>query len=513
MMNSTLQANRTDPVLFRPEAVFVAAAVTLLVGLLLPVHANLLDILWVCAFCLAGAAILICTAAKSSVDLIGFVPILSVLTLLRIALGAVTARKIIAHDATGMLTSSLGKALTASWPLGAVLTELVLAVVLVILIFAACQRMSIASNNYLQQILPLKQIGVETDLRMGVVNEANAKMLAGRITTERRFFSGMNGVSLLMRGEAAISIFILLGCLVTLASGNSFETISQEGLLGPVMAFGVFSLVPAVIVAVACGGLMSKETLALRPENDDQLAVKTKKITIISKETGDAEEIELLNPDFVDHAGVDDRIVEFEPPRQAEAAAAAAAPPPQPDTTDKTPGFPSCSTPGEYYKKLGQLIGAIKSRPRVAVLTSENTHSLPVTVAVNIAIGLAQQKQKVLLVDTDTARNALAQVFELDPALMRKKIQSSCLENLSACSVPMEKIELLLRKNKKMLSGFDTLLVYAPAAEQMRLSEGTETSSIGPILFFGDSTDEKQRKMAASRNRTHLIPSIQSILK
>ena len=510
-MNSTLQANRTDPVLFRPEAVFVAAAVTLLVGLLLPVHANLLDILWVCAFCLAGAAILICTAAKSSVDLIGFVPILSVLTLLRIALGAVTARKIIAHDATGMLTSSLGKALTASWPLGAVLTELVLAVVLVILIFAACQRMSIASNNYLQQILPLKQIGVETDLRMGVVNEANAKMLAGRITTERRFFSGMNGVSLLMRGEAAISIFILLGCLVTLASGNSFETISQEGLLGPVMAFGIFSLVPAVIVAVACGGLMSKETLALRPENDDQLAVKTKKITIISKETGDAEEIELLNPDFVDHAGVDDRIVEFEPPRPAETAAAIA--PPQPDAADKTPGFPSCSTPGEYYKKLGQLIGAIKSRPRVAVLTSENTHSLPVTVAVNIAIGLAQQKQKVLLVDTDTARNALAQVFELDPALMRKKIQSSCLENLSACSVPMEKIELLLRKNKKMLSGFDTLLVYAPAAEQMRLSEGTETSAIGPILFFGDCTDEKQRKMAASRNRIHLIPSIQSILK
>ena len=64
-----------------------------------------------------------------------------------------------------------------------------------------------------------------------------------------------------------------------------------------------------------------------------------------------------------------------------------------------------------------------------------------------------------------------------------------------------------------MLSGFDTLLVYAPAAVQMRFSEGTETSSIGPILFFGDSTDEKQRKMAASRNRIHLIPSIQSILK
>jgi hypothetical protein len=66
-MNSTLPTNQGHSGLFRPEAVFVAAAVALLAGLLLPVHANLLDILWVCAFCLAGAAALICIAAKSSV--------------------------------------------------------------------------------------------------------------------------------------------------------------------------------------------------------------------------------------------------------------------------------------------------------------------------------------------------------------------------------------------------------------------------------------------------------------
>jgi hypothetical protein len=450
----------------------------------------LLDILWVCAFCLAGAATLICVAAKSSVDLVGFVPIVSVLTLLRIALQAVTARKIIGHHSTGILIGSLGKFLAASWPLGAVLTGLVLAAVLVIVIFGACQRMSLAAGNYLQQILPLKRIGIETDLRMGIVNEANAQTLAGRITTECRFFSGMNGVSLLMRGEAAISIFILLACLVTLASGSSFKSISQEGLLGPVMAFPVFSLVPAVIVAVSCGGLMSKETLALRPESDDPSPSMSKKITLINQETGDEEEIELLNPDFVNHAGVDDRIVEFEPPRKTE-------------TADETTGFPSCNSPVEYYKKLGELISAVKSRPRIALLASENIQSLPVTVAVNIAIGLAQQKQKVLMVDTDTTRNALAQVFELDPKLMQKKIQSSCLKNLSACSVPMGKIERLLQK-KNILSGFDTLLIYAPGTN-------IKTSPNHEIFFFGDVTDTKE--MDAAGNRVHRIPDIQSILK
>ena len=489
-MNSTVPTNQGPSGLFRPEAVFVAAAVALLAGLLVGVHANVLDVLWVCAFCLAGAATLICVAAKSSVDLIGFVPILSVLTLLRIALGAMTARKIIAHSPAGILLGAVGKGL---WPLGAVLVGLVLAVVLVIVIFAACQRMAIASNNYLEQILPLKQIGVETDLRMGVINEANATTLAGRITTERRFFAGMNGVSLLMRGEAAISIFILLACLVTLASNNAFETISQEGLLGPVMALGVFSLVPAVVVAVFCGGLMSKDTLALRPQEPDEEPVRTKKVTLISQETGAEEEVELLNPDFVEHAGVDDRIVEFEPPRKPEAAEAARR-------------FPSCSSPGEYYQKIGQMISAIKARPRVALLVSGEIRSLPVTVAVNIAIGLAQQKQKVLMVDTDTTRNALAQVFELDPKLMQKKIQSSCLENLSACSVPLEKIDLLLKK-KKITERFDTLLIYAPEAEKERLTE--KTSDRQAVFCFGDDTKE----IPGAGSGVHAIPGIQSILK
>ena len=488
-MNSTLPTNQTHSGLFRPEAVFVAAAVALLAGLLLPVHANLLDILWVCAFCLAGAAALICIAAKSSVDLIGFVPILSVLTLLRIALAAMTARKIIGHAPAGILVGAVGKGLTASWPLGAVLAGLVLAVVFVIIIFAACQRMAIASNNYLEQILPLKQIGVETDLRMGVINEANATMLAGRITTERRFFSGMNGASLLMRGEAAISIFILLACLVTLASNNAFETISQEGLLGPVMSLGVFSLVPAVVVAVFCGGLMSKDTLALRPQEPDEEPVRSKKITLISQETGAEEEVELLNPDFVEHAGVDERVVEFEPPRKTEAV-------------EEATRFPSCSSPGEYYQKIGQMISAIKARPRVALLVSGEIQSLPVTVAVNIAIGLAQQKQKVLMVDTDTTRNALAQVFELDPKLMQKKVQTSCLENLSACSVPVDKIDLLLQK-KKITERFDTLLIYAPRADEVCLTE--KTGSQQEVFFFGDA--------AAGSGRMHVIPDIQSILK
>ena len=190
-MNRQIPTNPGAPMLSRPEAVFIAAAVGLLVGLLTGVHENLLDVLWVCAFCLAGAATLICVAAKNSVDLVGFVPIVWVLTLLRIALGAMTARKIIAHHSTGILIGSVGKVLTAPAPLGAVLTGLALAAVLAILIFGACQRMTSAANSYLRQVLPLKRIGIETDLRMGLIDESNAQTLARKIAMEVRFLFGM----------------------------------------------------------------------------------------------------------------------------------------------------------------------------------------------------------------------------------------------------------------------------------------------------------------------------------
>ncbi|MHC5089005.1 MAG: hypothetical protein ACYSOT_05285, partial [Planctomycetota bacterium] len=69
-------------------------------------------------------------------------------------------------------------------------------------------------------------------------------------------------------------------------------------------------------------------------------------------------------------------------------------------------------------------------------------------------------------------------------------------------SVPVEKIDLLLKK-KKITERFDTLLIYAPKAEKERLTE--KTSDQQEVFFFGDA--------AAGSGRMHVIPDIQSILK
>ena len=165
MMNSvkTEQTEFSRPAWSRGEIVFVFSSITLLLALLIPMPEIVLDILWGFTFCLAGAAIIICLSAQNSSDLRGFVPVVSGLILLRLVVLASSARRIIEEEPMGILINCFGPMMAGSRPLGAVLLCLLLGVICVIVIFMSCQKISAASNNYIDHILPLKKIGLETD--------------------------------------------------------------------------------------------------------------------------------------------------------------------------------------------------------------------------------------------------------------------------------------------------------------------------------------------------------------
>ena len=143
----------------RPGVVFTIAPLILLVVFLIPLPVKLLDALWICSFCLSGAVTIICIAAQSSSDLIGFIPMISGLTFLRLVAQAGTARHIIRDEPAGILLGLTGSALASGWPLAAVLICLLLALVIIFVVFISCQKITLAANGYLRQILPLKRMG------------------------------------------------------------------------------------------------------------------------------------------------------------------------------------------------------------------------------------------------------------------------------------------------------------------------------------------------------------------
>lgn len=477
---------------------------------LIPLPEKLLDVLWVCVFCLTGAVTLICLAARRSADLAGFVPLLGGLILLRLIALTGTGRHIIRDEPAGSLTGWFGLTLAGEHPLAALLVCLLLVAMCAGAVFVACQRITLTAGHYLGRICLLKRMAVETDLRLGVIEAPQADALTGRITAESRFFYQIRRIAVLMRIEAVITVIVLLACLVFPAADRTVSLPYGTSLLSAVapgvVAVSVFTLLPAVVAAVSCARLVRKTSAEpLRAdEPGGDVSPQAKLITVVPLDSDGAEDTELLNPDFLLHRRSGEQIAEFEPPSAPVGDRIAAA------ATDMT-----CRNAREYYEKLSGVICSITSRPRVILLASDKVQSLPVTVAVNTAMRLAQEKQRVLLVDTDARRNAVGSVFDLDAETMRKKIQPSCLENLSVCSVPADKLDPFLR-NEKVLAYFATTLIYTPNLQDVRVRPQPHAAKPG-AFYFTDDGDAGTGKQAVEPRLSFcswlcLIPSMQSVL-
>jgi hypothetical protein len=83
------------------------------------------------------------------------------------------------------------------------------------------------------------------------------------------------------------------------------------------------------------------------------------------------------------------------------------------------------------YESIIKRIQA-KKKYRSILFTSTEAEALPVTIPVNVAVGLAKNKKRCLLIDLDLKRDAVAKVFGLDAGqsdLSIKAVQTE-IENL-----------------------------------------------------------------------------------
>jgi hypothetical protein len=504
---SDIEFDFPRPGWFRPGVVIAVVSLILLTAFLLPLPEKMLDVLWICSFCLSGAVAIICLMAQGSSDLIGFIPMVSGAVFLHLMTQASAARHIIRDEPVGILLTWTGSTLASGFPLAAVFISLLLAVISVFVVFTASQRITLASKGYFGQIFPLKRMGIETDLRLGVIDEEQAKGLARRVVSESRFFVAINGVGFLMRTAVVVCICILLMCLIVPVLNNATNPSLDVGLLSAIaprmVALSIFTVIPALIVAVTCGMLMSRDTLALRTNEPDQpMPAQANKIKVVALDPDGRENLELINPDFLNHRG-NEQVVEFESKAEVPLMG-----------SDPVSMDISCRNAKEYYEKLSRVICEIHDRPRVVLLASDRVHSLPVTVALNIAIRLAQKNQKVLLVDTDADRNAVGNVFDLDADSMRKRVQPSSLENLSVCCVPAQKLNLFLRKDT-IFDHFSATLIYSPNTPKIVVGKGDQAVKPGAFYFMdGDDTDagKQAAEKLAFCSWLCLVPSIQSVL-
>lgn len=265
------------------------------------------------------------------------------------------------------------------------------------------------------------------------------------------------------------------------------------------VGLAVFSLVPAVVSAMAGAHLAGKDSLTLRPAPTGQNAAG-RTFTLVDQDTGRCEEVELLNPDFAGHAqpqeeaDKEEHIAEFEPQRQ----------PPLIETLTFSAG--SART---YYRQLAGHVVNASAASRVILFAAREVQHLPVTVFVNTAIQLVQEGRTILLVDADTQRNALAQVFETDAERLADAIQNTGFEGLSlyGMSGSPERVKKTLEDAAQVYS---CLLIYAPDLAVRGTLEATLCDVEPTAFFFGVEGTAQTQPVAAEMHycrQLFLIPA------
>ncbi len=263
-MNPTLSLST----IFQPTILLALALMAIIVMMVLPMPAWVLDLGLAASF---GLAILIFTITlfiERPLDFSAFPTILLASLMLRLSLNVSSTKLIIGegHNGTaaagGVIEGFAMFIMGGSIFMGLVVFG-VLMIVNFIVITKGAGRMAEVGARFALDAMPGKQLAIDSDVAAGAISHAEARARRQLEQEETTFFGSLDGASKFVKGDAIAGLLITLLNLVMgvligifvhqMPAGQAFETYSIL-----TVGDGLVTQVPAVIISIAAALLLSK---------------------------------------------------------------------------------------------------------------------------------------------------------------------------------------------------------------------------------------------------------------
>ena len=253
---------------FQPTVLLALALMGVILMMVLPVPAFLLDIGLALSFALAILMLTVTLFIERPLEFSAFPTILLASLMLRLSLNVSSTKLIIGQGHTG--TSAAGHVIQgfAEFIMGGnLLLGLVIFCVLLIVNFVVITkgagRMAEVGARFALDGMPGKQLAIDADMAAGAITHAEAKVRRERELAETNFFGALDGASKFVKGDAVAGLLItVLNIVMGLIMGvfvhgmplaKAFETYSIL-----TVGDGLVSQIPAVIISVGAALLLSR---------------------------------------------------------------------------------------------------------------------------------------------------------------------------------------------------------------------------------------------------------------
>ncbi|WP_099824750.1 flagellar biosynthesis protein FlhA [Oceaniglobus indicus] len=254
--------------LFQPTILLALALMGVIVMMILPMPAWVLDVGLTISFALAILMFTLTLFIERPLDFSAFPTILLASLMLRLSLNVSSTKLIIGEGHTG--TGAAGGVIEgfASFVMGGslflgVVVFGVLLIVNFVVITKGAARMAEVGARFALDGMPGKQLAIDSDMSAGAIDHTEAKERREKEQQETTFFGSLDGASKFVKGDAVAGLLItmlnivmglIIGVVVhDMPIGRAFETYAIL-----TVGDGLVSQIPAVIISIASALLLAR---------------------------------------------------------------------------------------------------------------------------------------------------------------------------------------------------------------------------------------------------------------
>ena len=256
----------------RPDIFFAVGIMCILITLILPLPAFLLDFSLAISLTLSVMILMTVLFVEKPLHLSSFPTILLIVTMLRLSLNIASVRLILSHGHEG--TAAAGHVIQAfggfvmggSVIIGAIIFG-ILTIINFVVITKGSGRIAEVSARFSLDAMPGKQMAIDADLSAGLIDEGTAKSRRKELEDESNFFGSMDGASKFVRGDAIAGLLItfinfIAGILIGVVQNGLTFNAALHTYTMLTVGDGLVSQIPALIVSTAAGILVTKSGVA-----------------------------------------------------------------------------------------------------------------------------------------------------------------------------------------------------------------------------------------------------------
>ena len=245
------------------DLVLILGMIGILLILFVPISTTALDFLLLTNISIALLILLITFYTEKPLEFSTFPSLLLMTTLFRLALNVSTTRLILQQGDAGEVIDAIGTHVVAGNYVIGLVIFFILIVVQYIVVTNGAQRVAEVAARFTLDSLPGKQMSIDADLNMGLIDNEEAKHRRGLLERESNFYGAMDGASKFVKGDAIAGIIIIIINIIGGLSIGIFQydmswsdALHKYTLL--TVGDGIVTQIPSLIIAVASGIIITR---------------------------------------------------------------------------------------------------------------------------------------------------------------------------------------------------------------------------------------------------------------